>query len=128
MQDDLGNETTLEIVIDYQNPVIELVGTNSANVSNDYVCVNIYDYDIVKYRKKSDKEWIIFVSGQTFIEHDYYTILAIDKAGNEAQVDFIIDKVVEVEPSIELLDENRYITSNISFKFNENMSQIIFVI
>lgn len=125
LQDDLGNETTLEIVIDYQNPVIELVGTNSANVSNDYVCVNIYDYDIVKYRKKSDKEWIIFVSGQTFIEHDYYTILAIDKAGNEAQVDFIIDKVVEVEPSIELLDENRYITSNISFKFNENMSQII---
>ena len=125
LKDDNGNETTLEIVIDYQKPVVELDGVNNENVSNSSVTVTIQDCETAKYRKNSTKDWIDFVSGMQFEDHDYYIIIALDRAGNEIQVEFIIDKEVEVEPSIDLSAENRYITTNTSFKMNENMSSIL---
>lgn len=123
LEDENGNKTILRIVIDKTAPKIEVSGVEADGATNGAVTMKVSDYAYARYKIVGSNEDSEFGEEITLTEEGRYTIYAKDDVGNEATVNFIIDKSVDVEVSAEIY-RNSLITGEISFKWNETMRSV----
>ncbi len=122
-KDESGNERKLVLVIDKTAPVIILEGVVEDGATNELVTVHFEDYSLIYYRyNNSDK--IATYDGVRFDAEGSYNIIALDLVGNSVNVSFVIDKHVDVTPSIAFVD-GQFITGAVSFTFGESVTAML---
>ncbi len=119
-KDESGNERELVLVIDKTAPIITLDGVTENGATNELVTVKFKDYSLIYYRYNNGDK-IATYDGVRFDAEGSYNIIALDLVGNSVNVSFVIDKHVDVTPSIAFVDD-QFITGAVSFTFGESVT------
>ncbi len=123
IEDVYGNKLSLEIEIDLTAPVLILENVKENNLSNQDVTVSCDETSVtietVTSRGTTDGE---IKNGTVFFDEGTYTVRATDKAGNSTTHTFTIDKTIRYTCTGE---NGLFTTSNVSFAFSENVTQIV---
>lgn len=118
-----GNELSFKIVIDKTAPVITLTDVSNGGSTNTDVTVDVGDAIAAQYRYNGGDKLAVY-SGTKFEKEGEYVIFAQDKVGNNATVEFAIDKHVDVLPS-ETVRNGQIITGILSFEFGESVKAVL---
>jgi len=124
-RDTSGNDlSNLFLIIDKTPPSIKLDGVLPDGATSGTVKVEFLDASESWYSLNGGTKQPI-ADGQDFIFEGAYTVTASDVAGNAVSVSFVIDRTVDVKPSIALVS-GQIISESVSFVFGETVTALLY--
>lgn len=124
IRDTSGNELSdLYLIIDKTPPCITLDGVSSGGTTSGTVTVNFSDFDAAYYSLNGGAKLAI-PNGQSFVFEGSYIVTASDVVGNTANVSFVVDRTVDVQPNKSIVI-GQIVSESISFTFGEPVTALL---
>jgi len=95
-----GNKTVYEFTIDTEKPVVKVEGATEDVPVNTSVSVNFTEDGLTAVLFKDGEEVGEYTSDSVISEDGAYVVVVSDKANNETEVSFTIDKSVDYDVNI----------------------------